>query len=107
VVIADLERLASDGAELPDGLTSPQVWLYLSLRALYRCYRDGHISREQAQREKGRVIAAYESARMTMEMYRAGWKRFERIRNFQSEIEKSGCGLCRKVVRIFDGRDTG
>jgi len=102
--LAEIERTASTGAELPTGLTSPEQWLFLSLRLLYRSHKDGYITTEQAKKEKAHIMDQFKSAQQTLEMYRDGQERFQRIRALQSDVEKSGCELCKRIIKIFDGR---
>ena len=59
--LKDLERLASQGAELPKDLNAPaQVW-FLAMRTLYRQYHAGQITREQAKTEKAAIYDQYRS----------------------------------------------
>ena len=106
VDITAIEQSAAAGAELPAGLTSPEQWLFLSLRMLYQQFRDGHLTREQAQKEKAHILDQFKSAQQTLEMYRDGQERWKRIMDMQGAVELSGCELCKKVVKIYDGRDT-
>lgn len=54
------ERKALNGEPLPDGLNSAEARLYLSLRSLYRWYKDGQISKDGARGEKEILIREYE-----------------------------------------------
>lgn len=51
-----LERAASAGKPLPDGLTGPEKMLYITMRGLYAQYRSGVISLDQAKKEKRLLI---------------------------------------------------
>lgn len=102
----ELERLAAKSEPLPDNLTLPEQWLYLSLRALYREFRAGTITCEQAAQEKAKLLDEYELAKLHYSAYVQATERANRYSPLLVEAEKSGCDVCRKIVRIFDGRET-
>lgn len=54
------ERAASRGEELPGGLRLTEQRTYMALRSLYSEYRRGNIEREQASREKIKIIQQME-----------------------------------------------
>lgn len=56
----EYERQAMAGEEMPDGLRFAGQHYYLSLRMLYKQFRDGIIDRETATREKRRLLHTYE-----------------------------------------------
>lgn len=101
----ELERLAAKGDPLPDNLTAPEQWLYLSLRILYREYRSGAIEKKQARQEKRKLIDEYELMMLHHRAYQQATERANRYSPLLVEAEKSGCDVCRKIVRIFDGRE--
>lgn len=103
--ITQIEQSAAAGSELPAGLSSPEQWLFLSLRLLYQQYRDGHLTKEQAQKEKAHIIEQFKADQQTLNMYREGQERWHRIMNMQGTIELSGCEVCRKITKIYDGRE--
>lgn len=43
-----IERAAALGSDLDGELCLPDMWLFLALRELYRQYRAGAVTREQA-----------------------------------------------------------
>lgn len=57
---AELERQAANGEPLPDGLTLEDQLLFLSLRNLYKAYRNGFIGKENATAEKGKLMYEHE-----------------------------------------------
>ena len=63
-----LERLAKDGSEIPDGLEYPDQLMFLSLRLLYAQLRLGIIDRDAAIRDKKRLLLEYESYLFQNEM---------------------------------------
>ena len=57
--LVELERTAAAGHGLPEGLRPPEQLLFLSLRAIYRDFYAHQLTREQAKREKMRVLEQY------------------------------------------------
>lgn len=57
--LAELERTAAAGYGLPEGLRPPEQLLFLSLRAIYRDFYAGQLTREQARLEKGHTLEQY------------------------------------------------
>lgn len=55
----ELEQRAARLEELPELLSLPQTELFLGLRFLYGEYRRGTVPREQAAREKKRLLNQY------------------------------------------------
>lgn len=100
----ELERLAAKSEPLPDGLTLPEQWLYLSLRLLYKEHKAGMVTREQAAKEKRAILDQYELAKLHYSAYQQTTERTNRYGYLFAEAEKSGCDVCRKIVRILDGR---
>ena len=52
---AQIEDLAYNGAELPDGLNAGETLEFLMFRALYEYARAVHMEAEQGRREKRRI----------------------------------------------------
>ena len=100
-----LEKQAMHGDELPKGLTQSEQLYYLSMAKLYSLYRDKVYTREQCKAMKQDICSAYRNNAFNehLRQYHAA------IRNRYSEVlteaEKHGCPICRKLVRIFDGRE--
>ena len=53
------EKTAMAGQEMPDGLSYPDQLLYQAVALLYARYRAGNISRDQAVREKKKLLDEY------------------------------------------------
>ena len=56
----EYERIAMSGGEMPDNLDSSDQLMFLKLRLLYDSYRKGVLSREQATKEKAKIVREYE-----------------------------------------------
>ena len=74
------ERQAMRDEEAPSGLTLAERKAYYLLRILYREYRAGEISREQASREKKMIVRDMESEKQIDKLNR-------RIAQLWKEIE--------------------
>lgn len=102
--ILEIEALAIRGEEVPKSYSLPEQLLFLSLRILHQEYRRDEITREQAVKEKARLVRQYEVAMGRLAVYQQAVQ----IRNTMSwrfaAVEKNGCPLCRELVQIFDGR---
>lgn len=59
LTVERLERHAAAGYGLPDGLRPAEQLLFLSLRTIYRDYRNRLLTREQAGLEKQKVMEQY------------------------------------------------
>lgn len=102
----ELERTAARGEAMPDGLKQPEQLLFVSLRILYREYRSGAIEKEQAGQEKRKLIDEYELMMLHHRAYTQASERANRYSHILTDAEKSGCEICKKIVKIFDGRET-
>lgn len=101
----ELERKAMAGEMLPEDLPQPQQLLFLSLRSLYREYRNNVISRDEAKKEKGKLLGEYSRAYKNYQIYVNEAQRRNKISRYLSEININGCEKCKLAVRIFDGRE--
>ena len=91
--IKEIELSAAKNRPLPQYMTTPEICLYTSLRALYGSYRRQEIAREAAQVEKRKIIS---QCQRYDEEY-AYWKEaagrcqenIRRVGTLLSDIEKS------------------
>lgn len=105
----EIEISALHGDELPDGLNAPEQCLFLALRQLYRDYRAKAIDKNQAQREKQRILESFKGFEQTRNMYEVVSQRYRQTEFLMSKVEKNKtdcptCGTARKIIRILDGR---
>lgn len=103
--LEELERRALRSESLPEGLTQPQQLLFLSLRVLYREYRCKVITRDEAKKEKAKLLAEFDQAQFHYNMFWNTTQMCNRLNAYLTDIEKNGCERCKTAVRIFDGRD--
>lgn len=80
--IAELEKLAVRGSELPKDLAPPEVMLYYMLSGLYARYQTKKIDRECAVRHKQRIMSVYKRLRDDYEQFTAVCREYQsRLRN--------------------------
>lgn len=102
----EIEALAKKGTPLPDTATLADSLFYHCLRLLYREYRDGIINRDQAKREKSRLVNQFGVQKLWERCGQNKYDRWRRYQTIQTEAEKNGCPICKRIVRILDGRDS-
>lgn len=100
-----LQTVAFNGGPMPDGLVTSEQLLFLSLRSIYRDYRTGAIDKAQTQREKAETLRSYDTNAFSERMDAEMMDRIRRSEAVRHEIELGGCELCRRLVKILDGRD--
>lgn len=87
----ELERSASAGKPLPDGLTGPEKALYIAMRGLYWQYRNGAIDLTQAKREKRAILDDFKE----MELREKAWERSVKAwRWVDLSLNKCECPEC-------------
>lgn len=101
----ELERRAMAGETLPDNLPQPQQLLFLSFRSLYREYRCKAISREEARKEKAKLLSEYSLAMRNYDLSMMDAQRRNRISAYLPELNIHGCEKCKLAAKIFDGRE--
>lgn len=103
--IDELERMAMHGTGMPKGLTQSAQLYYLSMERLYGLYRNGTYTRQQAKECKQEIIAAYRNNEFREKLLAYHAQINNRYSQVMTEAEKEGCPICKKLVRIFDGRE--
>ena len=101
----EIYELARKRQPAPDNITLPEQLLYTTARNIYKSYSDGIISLEQAKSEKQKSIRDFESLSLKYDIYSDHMKRMVEISQLLSEADKNGCDICRRVSRVFDGRE--
>ena len=101
----ELEKKASHGEEMPKGLTQSEQLFYLSMVQLYKLFYDHTYDREQAKNIKQDLTATYRNNAFAENLLEHHAQIRNRYSPVMTEAEKNGCPICRKLVRIFDGRE--
>ncbi|MDO4945836.1 MAG: hypothetical protein Q4E74_11640 [Ruminococcus sp.] len=99
----ELNKTAAKLMPLPDGLTQPEQLLYKSLCFVYRDYKIGKLTYEQARKEKQELYKAYTDAAYSLDMWRTYQKIVNVFRHKQYEIKNNGCEVCRSLERLLCG----
>ena len=89
----------------PDGLSLSELMLFTIARNICKALSDGVIDREQAHREKLNAIKVFEMDRLSERVWTDSARRMVAISQVLGEAEKNGCEHCRRVAKIFDGRE--
>ena len=102
---AEIDEIARHGQPMPDNMRLTEILLYQSLRLLYRSYKLKIVSKEQAKSEKARIIQQFGVQNLWERTDAESAERWHKYQVVQSEAEKHGCEICRRIVRILDGRE--
>ena len=89
---------------MPAGLCLPDQALYQALRELYRFYRSGGLSLEDAKHEKTALLKIHGKMMQWHRIYQETAEMRNHIGDALAQVNKEGCECCHLVVRIFDGR---
>lgn len=68
MTMADIERLAYQGAELPSGMEYPEQVLFMELRLMYNAFNRKMITKETAVQEKKRIGEEYQCYKFNREL---------------------------------------
>lgn len=101
-----LERMAMHGEDMPTGLTQSEQLFYLSMVRLYGLYRNHTYTKAQAKDMKQDILAAYHNNEFAEKLFNHHVQIRNRYSQVLIEAEKHGCPICKKLVRIFDGRES-
>lgn len=94
----ELDRRAYAMQVLPAGLEPPEMYYFLTMRALYAMFATGRLTEEQAKQEKRAVLDGYRQwdlqRRVGQQEMRVLWQVTERGNYY----EKNGCSVCRQLA---------
>lgn len=105
MTVKEIEALAKKGTPLPEDTTLAESLFYYNLRALYKEYRDGVIDKDRAKVEKTRLVNRFGVQKLWEDCAQEQYDRWRKYLRLVSEAEKCGCSICKRIVRILDGRD--
>ena len=105
----ELSRLAGNGRGLPHSADALERIAYRSLTWLYRSYRRGAFSKDEAAVENEALRREYDDARRKEKDGLKLHKDIDQIRvAFGGQfkvVKESGCPVCRRLIEILDGRN--
>lgn len=98
-------ELARKRQPFPDNAPLSEQLLYSTARNIYKAFSDGIITEAQAKQEKANSIQAFAAHSRAEQSAADIFRRMAAISELLLEAEKSGCEYCKRIARIFDGRD--
>lgn len=105
VIMAQNDAREKRRTVLPDDYGALEVMLYQQIYYLCRDFDEGHIPKEEARRLKTQYVGEYGQIKLKQAVYCGHMERMAAISELLLKAEKNGCEYCRKIARIFDGRD--
>lgn len=103
MTVEAIERMAARNLPRPDGLLPPELYLYLSLRALYKSYYAKAITKDQAKAEKAEIISQYNELDLWHRIYRHQGRMQRSVQMYSDRITHSGCEVCRGLMNALSG----
>lgn len=101
----DIQKLVMNGQCLPDNSPLPEERLWEILNVLHRSYRGGKVTIEYAKQRAAKLRIEFDRDMMMYDCFVAATDRQNRYSHILTEAEKNGCPICKKIVRILDGRE--
>ncbi|MCD8204978.1 MAG: hypothetical protein LUC16_04045 [Coprobacillus sp.] len=89
VVYESLIKLASEDADMPDGLMLAEAYLFRMMQSLYADFRKGNITADQGKRQKMQIITAYQNATSSQRMWDDVRRRKMEGETFVNEYRKN------------------
>ena len=105
VIMAQNDAREKRRVVLPENFGALETMLYQQIYHLCRDFDEGHIPKEEARRLKMQYVSEYGNIKLNQAGYNGHMERMAAISKTLLEAEKCGCEYCRRIARIFDGRD--
>ena len=103
--LLELEKKAQHGEDMPTDLTLSEQLFYLAMVNLYQAYYSHQYDREQARTAKQALKATYENNAFAEKLLLHHAQLRNRYSPVLTDAEKNGCPICKRLVKIFDGRE--
>lgn len=108
---ARLDEPAYKGEPMPDGLNQPEQLYYQTVRLIYRQFRRGELTREQAAAEKQQAVRSLDEGEFTCRQHLHHMKLH---RTFEAEFYKNGtacsksaeCRLYSVIAGLMEQKQT-
>ena len=101
----EVQKKVMQSEPLPDGSSMPELLLYKLLEILHREYRAGKIMLSDAKETAAEYRRIFNADMIAEACNRQAIERCNKYSPLLVEAEKHGCEICKKIVRIFDGRE--
>ena len=98
----ELEKLAAQGAEMPNCLNGAEQLLFLSLRQLYALYRTGKIPKDLAKAEKGKIYQEYAQYELNYKCWKQGLDKERKLSALHQKIKECDCEICREYIMTLE-----
>lgn len=105
VLLAQNDAREKRRTVLPKNFGALETMLYQQIYYLCRDYDEGNIPKDEARRLKTQYINDYGRICLKRDIYDDHAKRRVKISQLLTEADKNGCDICRRVSRVFDGRE--
>lgn len=97
-------RLMAYNKQPPTGLNSIERAAYTQMFFIYLAFENKLISKDIAEEQVSEARQQYEKDLLLFRMYDVGARRQRAAAKIGLEIETEGCPICRKMMKIMDGR---
>lgn len=98
------ERAKNDERKIKDLKLGESCYL-LALINLLHLFHNGSLTREELRREQLELKKQLENYYVIESVHNYAVRIRNRYSPILTEAEKNGCEICKKIVRVFDGRE--
>lgn len=99
----EIEKLAAQGAEMPNSLNGAEQLLFLSLRQLYALFRSGKIKKDIAKIEKTKILREYDKYSLYFRAWDEARRRETEMSKLLHKMKETECDVCKEFFRIHSG----
>ena len=100
-----LNERAKNGEHKIKDLKLGESCYLLSLLSLLQMFHNGSVTREELRREQLELKKQLENYYVIESVHNYAVRIRNRYSPILTEAEKNGCEICKKIVRVFDGRE--
>lgn len=112
MTVDEINKLASQCADIPNNTTFAQKMLFCQLRAVYFMFKNKQISKEQAIQEKNTLVKEYDNCQMWENIFRSDMEVHIAINKLTAPLgekipnmtEQEAKDTLLKMIALSDGR---
>ena len=97
----EIENLVKQGKILPNGLNIAEMCYFMALENIVR----GPQSKTEKARRYKLIKQSFEDCQRWIKIFHDDCKIRVKLAGFSKEVETGNCERCKKMIRIFDGRE--
>lgn len=101
--LEEISRAAANNEPCPDNLSQSEFMLFEGLRYLYKCFRLGAVTREEAVKERKSILDKYRDGEALERLWRCHSRRYQRVLRLEPQINHGECEMCKRILGILDG----